>query len=509
MQPPHPSILIVIDGFALNPNERGNAVKSAKMPVFQRLWAAFPHTTLETSGLAVGLPPGQMGNSEVGHMNLGTGRVVYQDLTRIDQAVEDGSFFKNEVFTKACKTAVSQTGRLHLLGLVSDGGVHSHLEHLKALVKLAKGEGVRELFLHAFLDGRDTAPKSAGEYIKEIEKAMKAEGLGSVVTLMGRFYGMDRDKRWDRTKLAFDAMVEGRGLEASTAMDGLEEGYSRDETDEFVQPTVINKSGMIKDQDVVLLFNFRADRMRQITRALTEKEFKDFERTTTPALSFIASMTSYHKDYRLPVAFPPVELDEILGKLISDQGWNQLRIAETEKYAHVTFFFNGGKDGKHKGEEHVLIPSPKDVKTYDLKPEMSARGVTEELVSGMKSGKYQFVLVNYANPDMVGHSGKFEPVVKALEVVDECLGKVIEVVEKNHWSCVITSDHGNSDQLINYETGKPMTAHTTHPVPCIVIDPDNPDLKLSKGKLCDVAPTVLSLLKLKQPNEMTGTSLIQ
>ncbi|HLB59337.1 MAG TPA: 2,3-bisphosphoglycerate-independent phosphoglycerate mutase [Bdellovibrionota bacterium] len=507
--PTHPAILIVIDGLALNPNDKGNAVKKAKMPVFQRLWETYPHTTLDATGLAVGLPPGQMGNSEVGHMNLGAGRVVFQDLTRIDQAIEDKSFFKNPVLLDACRIVKEKNSRLHLFGLVSDGGVHSQLSHILASIQLAKKEGVKELFLHACLDGRDTPPKSAETYIKKVERTMSEEGIGSIATIMGRFYGMDRDKRWDRTALAYRALVYGEGLRPGTATHVLKAAYNRNETDEFVLPTVINPNGVIKDQDVLFFFNFRADRMRQMVLAMTDDSFNYFERPNRPKLSYVASMTSYHDDYTLPVAFPPVKLDQILGEVISAQGWSQLRIAETEKYAHVTFFFNGGNDQASKGEDWVLIPSPKDIKTYDLKPEMSARPLTEELIKRMRSKKYQFVLINFANPDMVGHSGNFPAVVKALEVVDECLGKIIDVIEKGRWIALITADHGNSDQLIDYETGGPLTSHTTHPVPFIVIDPEKRIKQLQNGRLCDVAPTILDLMDVKKPSSMTGGSLIQ
>jgi len=507
--PPHPAILIIIDGFALNPNKKGNAVKLAKMPNFQRIWDEYPHTTLKTSGLAVGLPEGQMGNSEVGHMNIGAGRVVYQDLTKIDKSIQDKTFFNNQVLLETIHKCKKAGGRLHLIGLVSDGGVHSHIHHVPAIASIAKENGIEELYLHAQLDGRDTPPKSAGEYLSSIEESMNELKLGKIATVMGRFYGMDRDKRWDRSEKAYNAMVLGEGLKSNSHLEAINSAYEREETDEFVQPTLLDKNGVIKDNDAIFFFNFRADRMRQITRALTEKDFSDFSRSKMPSLSSASTMTEYQKDFTLPVAFPSEEMKNILGEVISKEGWKQLRIAETEKYAHVTFFFNGGRDKPFEGEERVLIQSPKDVKTYDQKPEMSAREVTSTLVDKMKSGEFQLVILNFANADMVGHSGKIEPVVKSLEVVDECLGKLLEVIEKDKWIALITSDHGNSDQMLDYETGKPLTSHTTYPVPLIMIDPDKNFQSITDGKLSDIAPTILFLSGLAQPKEMTGRNLLE
>ncbi|OGQ34613.1 MAG: phosphoglycerate mutase (2,3-diphosphoglycerate-independent) [Deltaproteobacteria bacterium RIFCSPHIGHO2_12_FULL_43_9] len=507
--PEHPAILIVIDGFAINPKKEGNAVKAAKMPNFQKIWDKNPHTTLETKGLSVGLPEGQMGNSEVGHMNIGAGRVVFQDLTRIDESIRDRSFFSNQTLIEAFKKAKDNSGRVHLYGLVSDGGVHSHIGHIFALIEMAKREKVKELYLHACLDGRDTPPKSAKEYMSQVEAEMKKTAIGSIATINGRFYGMDRDRRWERTEAAYLLLTEGKGFQVKSASDALDDAYKRGETDEFVQPTLINKKGLIKDGDVIIFFNFRADRMRQIVKALAEKQFEHFKRSHPPKLAYVATMTSYHKDYSYPVIFSPVELKNILGAVLSNNKLKQLRIAETEKYAHVTFFFNGGVDKPYKCEERILIQSPKDVKTYDLKPEMSAYEVTKTLVDKMKSKEFRFIVVNFANPDMVGHSGAFDPTVKALEVVDECLGQILSVIEKDKWIAIITSDHGNSDQLIDYATGGPMTAHTLHPVPLIIIDPDGEVGKLRKGKLADIAPTILELLNIKKPDEMTGDSLIK
>lgn len=503
------AILIIIDGFALNPEKRGNAVSAAKMPNFDKIWKRYPHTALEAQGLSVGLPKGQMGNSEVGHMNIGAGRVVYQDLTRIDESIRDKSFFSNKTLIEAFNKAKTNSGRVHLLGLVSDGGVHSYIGHIVAIIEMAKKEGVKELYLHACLDGRDTSPKSAKEYLSQIEDSMKKNKIGSIATIMGRFYGMDRDRRWERTEAAYLLSTEGTGFKAASSVNATGDAYARNETDEFVQPTLINKNGLIKNGDVVLFFNFRADRMRQIVKALTDSKFDHFPRRHLPKLSYAATMTSYHKEYTFPVLFPPVELKSILGEVLSKNNLKQLRIAETEKYAHVTFFFNGGLDAPFKWEERKLIQSPKDVKTYDKKPEMSAYEVTKALVDKMKSKEYQFIVINFANPDMVGHSGEFQPTVRALEVVDECLGKILKVIEDEKWIAIITSDHGNSDQLLDYKTGGPMTSHTLHPVPLVVIDPSKRVEKLLKGKLSDIAPTILDLMDIKKPKEMTGKSLLK
>lgn len=506
-----PSMLIILDGFGLNPNTEGNAIESAKTPCFDRLYKEYPNTHVETSGMNVGLPEGQMGNSEVGHTNIGAGRIVYQELTRITKSVSDGDFFEKTEFINAIENCKINTSNLHIFGLLSDGGVHSHNTHLYALLELAKKQKFDRVFVHCFLDGRDTPPMSGKDYISELEEKIKEIGVGEIATVMGRYYAMDRDKRWERVKLAYDALVSGKGEAADNAVQAVEGSYKRDEHDEFVKPKIITRYGKpiktIKSNDSIIFFNFRPDRAREITRTFVDESFDGFERPKGFFPLFYVCMTEY--DVTMPnveVAFKPEHLNNTFGEYISELGYTQLRIAETEKYAHVTFFFNGGVEKTYPGEDRILIPSPK-VATYDLKPAMSAFEVTDAVIKAIESDKYDVIVMNYANPDMVGHTGIMEAAVKAVEVVDECVGKVIEVVLKKGGGLIITADHGNADQMIDYETGEPFTAHTTRPAPFIVIGFGS-KLKLKPGRLCDITPTMLDLMGLPKPPDMTGESLI-
>jgi len=485
----------------------GNAVSLARTPVFDRLMADYPHGTLDASGAAVGLPPGQMGNSEVGHLNIGAGRVVYQDLTRISKAIEDGDFFENRVLRQACAKAAGRASTLHLMGLVSAGGVHSDLGHLAACLELAARERVADVVVHAFLDGRDTLPRSAKGYLAEVQAVMDRLGLGRFGVVSGRYYAMDRDTRWERTALAYNALVYGEGFAAADAQSAVEAGYRRGEDDEFVRPTVVapELAPRVKDGDVCIFFNFRPDRARQLTRAFFEREFADFDRGPHPPRVDFVTMTEYKREFPLPVAFPPEHPTHVLAEVLAERGLRQLHIAETEKYAHVTFFFNGGVEAAVPGEERVLVPSPRDVATYDLKPEMSAREVTDELVARLESGRFDFVVVNYANADMVGHTGVIPAAVKAIETVDECLGRVVAATLTQGGACLITSDHGNADTMLE-AGGSANTAHSTNAVPFIATV--HGAAVVTGGRLCDLAPTVLGLLGIPRPAEMTGDALL-
>lgn len=514
MQKPKPVLLVVLDGWGLRESREANAIAIAGTPSMDALAREFPTTALETSGLSVGLPEGQMGNSEVGHTNLGAGRIVYQDLVRINRAVEDGSFFSNEALLLACRRAKEGGGALHLLGLVSDGGVHSHLDHLHACVELARREGVSRTFIHAFMDGRDTPPRSGLGYLSEVERRLRERGYGQVATVCGRYWAMDRDKRWDRVALAWAALVRGEGHRARSGTAAMEESYARGDGDEFVKPTVVvdgegEPVGPIRDGDAVLFFNFRADRAREITRAFTDPGFREFDRGAAPRLAAYVCMTEYDRTFSLPVAFPPVDLSEIFPEVVAEAGLRQLRCAETEKYAHVTFFFNGGRETVYPGEERILVPSPRDVKTYDQKPEMSAREVTDRLVAAIGAGGLGFALVNYANPDMVGHTGILEAAVKAVRVVDECVGRLWEAARRQGMAMLVTADHGNCEMMVDPQTGQLHTAHTLDPVPFVLADPDLKGARLRpKGILADVAPTALHVMGLPQPKEMKGLSLL-
>jgi 2,3-bisphosphoglycerate-independent phosphoglycerate mutase len=503
-----PVILIILDGFGINPKKEGNAVANASKPNLDALLRDYPNSRLSMSGEDVGLPAGQMGNSEVGHMILGAGRIVYQDLTLIHKDIDDGNFCKNRNLLDALRKTKAKSGRLHLLGLLGDGGVHSHQRHMEAIIEMARQEKVDNVYLHLFLDGRDTPPTSAEQFILDVNDKLKAYSNVKIATVTGRYYAMDRDKRWDRVEKAYLCLTEGIGNNADSAVEAIRSSYNRKVTDEFVLPTVISGEGLIRDGDGVIFFNFRADRARELTRALTEENFTEFPRQRRINLATYTTMTRYDETFSVPVAYPPREIRRILGEVASQAGIRQLRIAETEKYAHVTYFFNGGEESKFPGEERILIPSPKDVATYDLKPEMSARPVTEALIKHLREQDVGLVIANFANADMVGHTGNFEASVRAVEVIDECLGKVIDAALGKKGKLVVTADHGNIEQLIDYDTGMPHTAHTTNLVPVILVDDERKNCRLNQGSGVDIAPTVLQLLGLPQPQEMTGHSLI-
>jgi 2,3-bisphosphoglycerate-independent phosphoglycerate mutase len=504
MTPLVPSLaLVILDGWGLAPPGPGNAISLAKTPVFDRLWDSYPHTQLSAQGCDVGLPDGQMGNSEVGHLNLGAGAIVKQDLARIDDAVADGSFFDNEVLLAACERArESPRGRLHLLGLVSDGGVHSGWEHIEACIELAAQEGVPDLVVHAFTDGRDTLPHGGREYVAELERWLRQ--AGRIATVCGRYYAMDRDTRWERTRLAYDAIVHGEGLRAASAAEAIDASYERGDTDEFVVPTVIGDYDGAAAGDVALFFNFRPDRARQMSRALAEPGFDDFPRAGGAALD-LTTMTEYRKGWPYPVAFPEHRPETTLAETIAAAGGRQLHVAETEKYAHVTYFFNGGVEQEYEGEEHCLVQSPRDVATYDEKPEMSAAAAAETFVEHWRAGSYRFGIINFANPDMVGHTGVIPAAVAAVEAVDARLGMVIEVVLAKGGACIVTADHGNCDNMLEPD-GSPNTAHSLNPVP-LIVTAEGLELR-DGGILADVAPTALELLGIAQPEPMTGRSLI-
>ncbi len=507
-----PLVLCILDGYGCNENTQGNAIFSASTPVMDNLMATCPNTVIGASGMDVGLPDGQMGNSEVGHTNIGAGRVVYQELTRITKSIADGDFFENPALVEAMDNALKNNSALHIMGLLSDGGVHSHNSHLYAILELAKRKGLKEVYLHAFLDGRDVPPSSAADFVAAAEAEMEKIGVGKVATVMGRYYAMDRDNRWERVSLAYAAMVYGEGNQTDNAVAAIKTSYETIDaegkalTDEFVLPTVCTQNAQIKDGDSIVFFNFRPDRAREITRTFVDPDFDGFVRQGGKKDVFFVCMTQY--DATMPnvhVAFRPQTLDNTLGEYLSANGLSQLRIAETEKYAHVTFFFNGGVEKVSEGEDRELIASPK-VATYDLMPEMSAPEVTEKVVEKIKSGKYDVIILNFANCDMVGHTGIFEAAVKAVETVDTCVGKVVAAVKEMDGKMLITADHGNADQMTEAD-GSPFTAHTTNVVPFIVVGKEC-SLR-SGGKLCDIAPTMLEMLGLEQPAQMTGVSLIK
>jgi 2,3-bisphosphoglycerate-independent phosphoglycerate mutase len=508
-----PLALIILDGWGITEKSEGNAIAAADTPNYDRLLANYPHSALGASGEGVGLPDGQMGNSEVGHLNIGAGRIVYQELTRISKAISEKTFFENEVLLAAMAHARSNGAALHLAGLLSDGGVHSHNTHLYALLEMAKEQGVDKVYVHALLDGRDVPPANAREYIEDLEKRFIEIGVGVIATVMGRYYAMDRDKRWDRVERAYNAMVFGEGLKATLASGAVAQSYEKGETDEFVQPTVIiDKSGApvatVKDGDAMIFYNFRPDRAREITRAFVDDDFDGFTRKPGfPKIHYVC-MTQYDKTIEAPVAFKPQVLTNTLGEVLSKNGLQQLRIAETEKYAHVTFFFNGGVEPPNPGEDRQLIPSPR-VATYDLKPEMSAYEVTDAVLEEINRHKYDVIILNYANPDMVGHTGVMEAAVKAVAVIDECLGRVVDAVLAKDGRVLVTADHGNAEQMVDPDDGQPYTAHTTNPVPLIYIDKANQTASLEAGRLEDIAPTMLMLLGIDQPAEMTGRNLIR
>ena len=505
-----PVVLVILDGFGINPRKEGNAIANASTPNLDAFLREYPSARLSMSGADVGLPDGQMGNSEVGHMILGAGRIVYQDLTLIHKDIDEGKFIENAVLLDALRKTKARGNRLHLLGLLGDGGVHSHQRHMEAIIELARREQVGEVYLHLFLDGRDTPPTSAEQFVLDLDEKLKAYPNSKVATVIGRYYAMDRDKRWDRVEKAYRCLTEGAGNKAASALAALRKSYQEKITDEFVLPTVIESApeGLIRDGDGVIFFNFRADRARELTRAFTQADFGEFPRPRRIEFAAYATMTQYDETFGLPVAYAPREIRRILGEIASRARVRQLRIAETEKYAHVTYFFNGGEEKEFPGEERILIPSPRDVATYDLKPEMSARAVTEALSKYVREQDVGMVIANYANADMVGHTGNFEASVRAVEVIDECLGRVVDAALGKKGKVIITADHGNIEQLIDYDTGMPHTAHTTNLVPVTLIDRERQKCRLNSGSGVDIAPTVLQLLNLPQPREMTGRSLI-
>ncbi len=515
--PPKPVILIILDGWGINPRSEANAIALADPPFYRRLLETYPNTFIQASGEAVGLPDDQMGNSEVGHLNIGAGRIVYQDFTRINKAISDGSFFQNPALNAGLLAAKKENATLHLMGLLSDGGVHSHIDHLICLLEMARQKGIGRLRVHPFLDGRDTPPQSALRYIDLLEKNMAqkapAGGDWKIATVIGRYHAMDRDKRWDRTEKAYRAIVLGEGIQDTSGKAAIGKSYAAQITDEFVKPVVICENGKpvgkIEDRDSVLFFNFRADRARQLTRAFTTKGFDAFVLPVIPLLSSFATFTRYDETFNLPVAFEPISLDQILGEVVSRRGLKQLRIAETEKYAHVTYFFNGGRETPFEGEERILIPSPKEVATYDQKPQMSAFEVTDEVVRQIETNRFDLIVLNFANPDMVGHSGILKAAIQAVEVIDRCLEKIVQVTLEVGGAVLITADHGNLEQMVDYKTGEPHTAHTTLPVPLILISPQGGDsLRLRPGIHADIAPTILDLMGIPKPPQMDHESLI-
>ena len=492
-----PTVLMILDGYGLNENTTGNAVAEGKTPVMDKLMAECPFVKGNASGMAVGLPDGQMGNSEVGHLNMGAGRIVYQDLTKITKAIKDGDFFENPALLAACENVKKNHSSLHLMGLVSDGGVHSHNEHIYGLLELAKRQGIQNVYVHCFLDGRDTPPASGKEYVEQLAAKMQEIGVGQVATVMGRYYAMDRDNRWDRVEKAYRALVFGEGERAASGPAGIQASYDKDTTDEFVLPTVVEKDGVpmakVKDDDSIIFFNFRPDRAREITRTFCDEKFEGFDRGERIKTTF--------------VCFTEDEITNTFGEFLAKNGKKQARIAETEKYAHVTFFFNGGVEEPNEGEDRILVKSPK-VATYDLKPEMSAYEVCDKLTEAIRSGKYDVIIINFANPDMVGHTGVEAAAIKAIEAVDECVGKAVDAIKEVDGQMFICADHGNAEQLIDGETGEPFTAHTTNPVPFILVNAD-PSYKLREGGcLADIAPTLIELMGMEQPKEMTGKSLL-
>ena len=507
-----PIALVILDGWGISDRCEANAVCLAQTPRLDALLREYPSTRLGASGLDVGLPEGQMGNSEVGHLNIGAGRVVYQDLTRISKSIADGDFFRNPVLTAIMDKVRGGGGKLHLMGLLSDGGVHSHNTHIYALVDLARQRGLQDVCIHAFMDGRDTPPRSGVDYLAQLEERLRQIGIGRVATVIGRYYAMDRDNRWERVEKAYRAMTEGVGVPAGSSEEAIRGAYAAGQNDEFIEPRVIRSgdrpAGTVEDGDAIIFFNFRTDRAREITRAFTDPGFQGFSRGKLPKLVGYVCMTEYDETFRLPVAFPPEVYPNLLGEVIAAAGKKQLRIAETEKYAHVTFFFNGGSEVPSPGEERVLIPSPQEVATYDQKPAMSAPEVTDRLIERIGTGVFDFIVLNYANPDMVGHTGILEAAIAAMETVDACVGRVVDAVLAAGGSLLITADHGNCEQMLDAQ-GNVQTAHSSNPVPLILVDPEHRGQPLRQGILADLAPTILALMGLKKPVEMTGRCLLE
>ncbi len=507
-----PITLLILDGYGYSEQMEGNAIAHAKTPNMDRYLSEYPHSFIQCSGAGVGLPADQMGNSEVGHLNLGAGRVVYQEFTRVNRSIKTGSFFTNQTLTDAMQVAIDNNKAVHILGLLSDGGVHSHETHIHAMAELAIKQGVREVYLHAFLDGRDTAPQSASASIAAMQQKFDRElGRGRIASIIGRFFAMDRDHRWPRIQAAYDLITQGKAeFSATSAQAGLEQAYERGEKDEFVQATAIIPEGKsavrVEDGDVIVFMNYRSDRARQITLPFIETEFDGFKREHQPKLGQFVSLTEYKSEYDIPVAYPPERLSNVFGEVISKLGMHQLRIAETEKYAHVTFFFNGGREEPFEFEDRILISSPSEVTTYDQKPEMSAAEVTSKLITAIESAKYDVIICNFANPDMVGHTGNFDATVLAIEYLDSCVGKVVTAIQKAGGEVLITADHGNAEKMENKETGQVHTAHTSNVVPCVYIG--RPATMSENGALSDVGPTLINMLGIEKPNEMNGDSLI-
>jgi 2,3-bisphosphoglycerate-independent phosphoglycerate mutase len=507
-----PTVLMILDGYGLNERTDGNAVAEANTPVMDKLMKDYPFVEGYASGMAVGLPDGQMGNSEVGHLNMGAGRIVYQELTRITKEIQDGTFYENPALLKAIKNCKDNDSALHMFGLVSDGGVHSHNTHIYGILELAKRNGLSKVYVHCFLDGRDTPPESGKSFVEQLEEKMKEIGVGEVASVSGRYYAMDRDNNYDRVKLAYDVLTKGEGLTSAGGPEAIQESYDRGETDEFVKPTVVVKNGapvaVIKDKDSVIFFNFRPDRAREITRCFCNDEFTAFERGARPDTTFVCfsdyDPTIPNKD----VAFHKIAVTNTFGEWLAANHMTQARIAETEKYAHVTFFFNGGVEAPNEGEDRILVNSPKDVATYDLKPQMSAYEVCDKLVGAIKSEKYDVIIINFANPDMVGHTGVESAAIKAIEAVDECVGKAVDAIKEVGGAMFICADHGNAEQLVDYVTGEPFTAHTTNPVPFILVNYDEAYTLREGGCLADIIPTMIEMMGMKQPQEMTGKSLL-
>lgn len=512
MTRPKPMLLLILDGFGYRLEKEANAIAQAQTPHYDELMANYPHTLISCSGPDVGLPEGQMGNSEVGHMNIGAGRVIYQDLLRIDNAIASGKFAQDPAFNQLFKKLIDKKSALHILGLLSDGGVHSHISHILALIKTAAAAGVQTIYVHAFLDGRDTPPRSAKSYLAQLQAVCDEVGVAQIASICGRFFAMDRDKRWDRTQAAFDLIVYGEAdFSAYTAEEALEAAYNRGENDEFVEPTLIHDEDelppCLETHDGLILMNFRADRMRQLTRLLTQQPVNGTEPLPMPELSGIVSLTQYAEDIKTEIAFPPIQIENSLAEVLSKDGLTQLRIAETEKYAHVTFFFSGGREDLIPGESRILVPSP-PVKTYDLKPEMSVFEVTDKLLEAIDQKSFDVIICNFANADMVGHSGKLEPTIAAIEALDQCLGKLITALKNVGGECLITADHGNAECMFDESTGQAHTAHTSNLVPLIYVG-RKAQVLADKGALCDIAPTLLSLLGLSIPKEMTGKILFK
>jgi 2,3-bisphosphoglycerate-independent phosphoglycerate mutase len=505
--------LFILDGFGYSETSQSNAIEAANTPTWDRLWANYPRSLIQTSGLAVGLPDGQMGNSEVGHMNLGAGRIVYQNFTKINKAITDGDFFTNPALTQAVDDAANNDKAVHILGLLSPGGVHSHEDQITAMMELAVKRGANKVYLHAFLDGRDTPPRSAKASIEKINAKFEALGTGHLASMIGRYYGMDRDNRWERVQQAYDLLTQGKADNiADNGISGLEQAYAQDKDDEFCPATSIQPDGTavtINDGDTVVFMNFRPDRARELTRALIQNDLDStLNRSTYPNIGSFVMLTEYAGDIKAPCAYPPAKLNNTLGDYLSKNNKTQLRIAETEKYAHVTFFFSGGVESEYPGEKRILIPSP-DVATYDLKPEMSAHEVTDNLVEAIESGEYDVIICNYANGDMVGHTGKMDAAIKAVETLDICLQRVTDAILTVNGECLITADHGNVELMVDPETGGAVTSHTNGPVPLVHVSNKGKNVALDAGKLSDIAPTLLTMLEMEQPNEMTGTNLLK